>query len=33
MTNQEEIRYWVKYKRYLTKWIAKVDKHIKKLKR
>ena len=33
MRKADQIRYWLKYRNYLTKWIKKVDKHIKKLKR
>ena len=33
MTKQDEIRKWEKYKRRLSKWIKKVDRHIMKLKR
>ena len=31
MTNQQNIRYWTKYKRYLAKLIKQVDRHLKKL--
>ena len=32
MTKQDEIRQWEKYRRRLSKWMKKVDRHIKKLK-
>jgi len=33
MTKADKIRYWTKYRTYLLKWVKRVDKHIKKLKR
>ena len=32
MTKQNEIRKWEKYRRRLTKWLKRVDRHISKLK-
>ena len=33
MTRQQEIRYWVKYKRYLSKLIKQIDKRINKIEK
>lgn len=33
MNKQKQIRYWEKYKKYLLKWVKKIDRHILKLKR
>jgi len=33
MRTQDKIRYWKKYKRYLLKWIKKIDGQIQKLEK
>ena len=33
MIKANEIRYWEKYRKYLSKCVKRVDRHIQKLKR
>ena len=33
MYKSDQIRYWKRYKKYLLKWIKRIDRHIDKLTR